>query len=64
MATTRKRVVVYLTPKNEAVFNGLVKDQELGESEAVNIIIKSYVQSLTQDQRLAYISKARSKNQF
>ena len=60
MAEPRKhdnRVVGYLKPKQNALFKGFKIANDLGESEAVNMIIKDYFARVSSDERADYINK-------
>lgn len=50
------RVCGYLKPKNEALFKGFTKVNELGVSEGINIILKDYFQRINEGDKLRYIS--------
>jgi hypothetical protein len=58
---TKKRVHTnkvygYLKPKNEAYFKGFVAVNELGVSEAINIIFKDYFQRITESDKSKYLN--------
>lgn len=55
-----RKVKAYLTPKNDIFFDGYVKVEEVSRSEAVNIMIKYFFQSLTEDQRKKYLEQGKS----
>jgi hypothetical protein len=58
---TKKRVHTnkvygYLKPKNEACFKGFVAVNELGVSEAINIIFKDYFQRISESDKAKYLN--------
>jgi len=55
------KVCGYLKPKNEALFKGFVSVNEVSQSEAVNIIVKDFFSRLPDNQKLDYLSKARTQ---
>jgi Holliday junction resolvasome RuvABC DNA-binding subunit len=50
------KVYGYLKPKNEAYFKGFVKVNELGVSEAINIIFKDYFQRVGEGEKIKYLA--------
>jgi len=55
------KVCGYLKPKNEALFKGFVSVNEVSQSEAVNIIVKDFFSRLPDNQKLDYLSRARTQ---
>jgi hypothetical protein len=68
MATpTRKhenKVCGYLKPKQDALFKGFTTANEMGQSEAINMIVKDFFARVPPEQRVDYLSRARSKNTY
>jgi hypothetical protein len=62
--THPNKVTGYLKPKNDALFRGFVAINEVSHSEAVNIIVKDFFNRLPNEQKMEYLSKARSRNTF
>ena len=60
MATKKRvhtnKVYGYLKPKNEAYFKGFVGVNELGVSEAINIIFKDYFQRINESDKTKYLN--------
>lgn len=55
------KVCGYLKPKNETLFKGFIAVNNIGVSEAINIILKDYFQRIPEDQKIKYIkSKGKS----
>jgi hypothetical protein len=50
------KVCGYLKPKNEALFKGFIGVNELGVSEAINIIMKDYFQRIPEGDKHRYIT--------
>lgn len=50
------KVCGYLKPKNEALFKGFTSVNELGVSEAVNIIFKDYFQRISESDKMKYLN--------
>ena len=57
------KVCGYLKPKNEALFKGFVAVNEVSQSEAVNIIVKDFFTRLPDNQKMDYLSKARTQRE-
>lgn len=53
------KVCGYLKPKNEALFKGFVGVNELGQSEAINIIIKDFFQRISESDKFRYLNAKR-----
>lgn len=62
--THPNKVTGYLTPKNDALFTGFVAVNEVSNSEAVNIMIKDFFSRLPPEQKVEYLSRARSINSY
>ena len=60
MATKKRvhtnKVYGYLKPKNEAYFKGFVGVNDLGVSEAINIIFKDYFQRINESDKTKYLN--------
>ena len=54
------KVCGYLKPKNEAIFKGFVMVNELGSSEAVNIIFKDFFQRIPESDKMKYLTRYKS----
>ena len=54
---------VYLTPKNKALFEAYVNAEDLGNSDALNSMVKFFFQSLTDKNRLSYLDGTKQKMQ-
>lgn len=53
------KVCGYLKPKNDALFKGFVSVNELGVSEAINIIFKDYFQRISEADKFKYFKKCK-----
>jgi hypothetical protein len=54
--THANKVCGYLKPKNDALFKGFVSVNELGISEAINIIFKDYFQRISESDKMKYLN--------
>jgi hypothetical protein len=54
------RVCGYLKPKQDAMFRGYVAQNEITHSEAINIMVKDFFSRLPQEQKINYLSTART----
>ena len=54
------KVCGYLKPKNDAIFRGYVSANNIGCSEAINIIFKDYFQRMPEKEKLHYIAHGKS----
>ena len=59
--THPNKVCGYLKPKNEALFKGFVSVNELGVSEAVNVIFKDFFQRITESDKMKYLNNKKYK---
>lgn len=50
------KVYGYLKPKNMAYFKGFVTVNELGVSEAINIVFKDYFQRISESDKTKYLA--------
>jgi hypothetical protein len=55
------KVCGYLKPKNDALFKGFTSVNELGISEAINIIFKDYFQRISEGDKLKYLNSKKVK---
>jgi len=55
------KVCGYLKPKNEALFKGFTSVNELGISEAINIIFKDYFQRISEGDKMKYLNAKKLK---
>lgn len=55
------KVCGYLKPKNDAIFKGFTSVNELGISEAINIIFKDYFQRITESDKMKYLNAKKHK---
>jgi hypothetical protein len=62
--THPNKVTGYLKPKNDALFRGFVAVNEVSNSEAVNMIVKDFFSRLPPEQKMDFLSKARTQNTF
>jgi hypothetical protein len=62
--THPNKVTGYLKPKNEALFRGFTSTNEVSDSEAVNIMVKDFFSRLPPEEKIIYLSKARSRNTY
>jgi hypothetical protein len=53
------KVCGYLKPKNDALFKGFCNVNELGVSEAVNIILKDFFQRIPEGDKFKYLNKTK-----
>jgi hypothetical protein len=53
------KICGYLKPKNDALFKGFVSVNELGISEAINIILKDYFQRIPECDKFKYLNKSK-----
>ena len=58
------KVCGYLKPKQEALFKGYVELNEVTQSEAINIMVKDFFQRLPNEQRINYLSGARTQREL
>jgi hypothetical protein len=58
------KVCGYLKPKQDALFKGFMEVNEIGQSEAVNIIFKDFFQRLTAEEKITYLSCSKPKNTY
>jgi hypothetical protein len=54
--THPNKICGYLKPKNDALFKGFVSLNEIGQSEAINIIFKDYFQRISEEMKLKLIA--------
>lgn len=54
------KVCGYLKPKQDALFKGYTEINKIGDSEALNIMVKDFFQRLPPEQRVNYLSGART----
>ena len=54
---------VYLTPKNIALFEAYTKAECLGDSEALNEMVKQFFQSFSETKRRQYLNGDKEKLQ-
>ena len=57
------KVCGYLKPKNDALFKGFVSVNKVGQSEAINIILKDYFQRLSETDKMKYITNSISNRE-
>lgn len=57
------KVCGYLKPKNDALFKGFVSVNKVGQSEAINIILKDYFQRLSETEKMNYIAHSISNRE-
>lgn len=58
------KYTTYLKPKNQALFDGFVKVNEVSESEALNMIVKEYFNRIPESERIKYLTNLRSKREY
>jgi hypothetical protein len=58
------KVTAYLKPKQDALVKGFMSVNEMGQSETINMIVKDFFQRLPDNQKLDYLTRARSKNSY
>ena len=61
--THPNKVCGYLKPKQDAFFKGFVSKQEVSHSEAINMIVKDFFQRLPDNEKLDYLSRARTNRE-
>lgn len=49
------KVTGYLKPKQDALFKGLKSASNMGDSEAINMIVKDFFARVPEDRRLEYL---------
>lgn len=54
----------YLKPKTHSLFEGFVAANEVSESTALNMIVKDFFSRLPENQKVDYLSRARTKHSF
>ncbi len=59
-----RAVKAYLKPKNHVMFEGYVRENGGSESAAVNIMVKDFFARLPENERVKYLSGARTQNTF
>jgi len=62
--TQERRAVAYLTPKNDVLLRSYAKVNEMTISETINIMVKDFMQRLPAEQKIDYLSRARTKNNY
>lgn len=58
-----RQKITYLTPKNHCLFEAYQKAEELGDSEALNAMVKHFFQSFPEDKRRQYLNGDKEKQQ-
>jgi hypothetical protein len=62
--TQERRAVAYLTPKNDVLLRSYADVNEITISEAINKTVKDFFQRLPPEQKIDYLSRARTKNNY
>lgn len=62
--TQERRAVAYLTPKNDVLLRSYADVNEITISEAINKTVKDFFQRLPAEQKIDYLSRARTKNNY
>ena len=60
----QRRVVTYLRPKNEILVKSFADVNEISLSETINICVKDFFQRLPAEQKIDYLSKAKTRNDY
>ena len=55
------KVTGYLKPKQDALFKGVKSASNMGDSEAINMIVKDFFARVPEDKRLEYLRAGFSK---
>jgi len=63
-SSNERKVQGYLKPKTYNNFKSFVASEEMTDSEGVNHILTNFFNSMSPQQKQAYLSKARSKNTY
>lgn len=56
-----RRAVAYLSPKNDVLLRSYANINDLSISETINTMVKDFFQRLPQEQKIDYLSRARTK---
>ena len=59
--TQDRRAVTYLTPKNDVLVRSYADTNEISISETINIMVKDFFQRLPPEQKIDYLSRAKTK---
>lgn len=60
----KNRVVGYLRPKNNALFIGMVQMDQIGKSEALNMIVAKFFSDIPNELKAEYLNKAKVNNRY
>ena len=60
----KNRVVGYLRPKNNALFIGMVQKDQIGNSEALNMIVAKFFNDIPNELKAEYLNKAKVNNRY
>ena len=60
----KNRVVGYLRPKNNALFIGMVQKDQIGNSEALNMIVAKFFSDIPNELKAEYLNKAKVNNRY
>ena len=59
--THERRATFYLSPKNDMLFRGYIARNELGISEAINLMMKEFFNNVSPEERLILLKYAREE---
>lgn len=60
--TTDRQITSYLRPKNHALFSAYAASQELGNSEAVNVMVEKFFEGWSSEDKMRLLNETKPKN--